>query len=125
MILRILSSVNYGCVLIFGILLSAGISGGCETKRQKWVIALACPVFLALQISLRAAFGLDLVEKIYPVLVHLPLILLLIFALGRSPGIALVSVYTAYLCCELPNWVRMVITEATHSQLAGVRIEIV
>ena len=95
MILRVLSSINYGCVLIFGILLSAGISGGCETKRQKWVIALACPVFLALQISLRAAFGLDLVEKIYPVLVHLPLILLLIFALGRSPGIALVSVYTA------------------------------
>ena len=77
MILCILSSVNYGCVLIFGILLSAEISGGCETTRQKWVIALACPVFLALQISLRAAFGLDLVEKIYPVLVHLPLILLL------------------------------------------------
>ena len=119
MILCILSSVNYGFVLIFGILLSAEISGGCETTRQKWVIALACPVFLALQIPLRAAFGLDLVEKIYPVLVHLPLILLLIFALGRSPGVALVSVYTAYLCCELPNWVRMVITEATHSQLVG------
>lgn len=119
MILCILSSVNYGFVLIFGILLSAEISGGCETTRQKWVIALACPVFLALQISLRAAFGLDLVEKIYPVLVHLPLILLLIFALGRSPGVALVSVYTAYLCCELPNWVRMVITAATHSQLVG------
>lgn len=119
MILCILSSVNYGFVLIFGILLSAEISGGCETTRQKWVIALACPVFLALQIPLRVTFGLDLVEKIYPVLVHLPLILLLIFALGRSPGVALVSVYTAYLCCELPNWVRMVITEATHSQLAG------
>ena len=119
MILRILSSVNYGCVLIFGILLSAEISGGCETKRQKWLVALACPVFLALQISLRIAFGLDVVEKIYPVIVHLPLILLLIFALGRIPGVAIVSVYTAYLCCEIPNWVRMVITVAARSQLAG------
>ena len=35
MVLRILTSVNYGCVLVFGILLSAEISGGCETPRQK------------------------------------------------------------------------------------------
>ncbi len=119
MILRILSSINYGCVLIFGILLSAEISGGCETKRQKRLVALACPVFLALQVSLRAAFGLDFVEKLYPFIVHLPLILLLIFALGKTPGVAIVSVYTAYLCCELPNWLRMVITVATRSQLVG------
>ena len=39
MVLRILTSVNYGCVLVFGILLSAEISGGCETPRQKRLVA--------------------------------------------------------------------------------------
>ena len=81
MALRILSSVNYGFVLLFGILLSAEISGGCENARQKRLIALACPVFLALQVTLRIVFGLELVEKIYPVIVHLPLFLLLVFGL--------------------------------------------
>lgn len=119
MMLRILSSVNYGCVLIFGILLSAEISGGCETKRQKRLVALACLIFLVLQVTLRIVFELEIVEKIYPFIVHLPLMLLLIFTLGRTPGVAIVSVYTAYLCCELPNWVRMVITAATRSQLVG------
>ena len=119
MALRILSSVNYGFVLLFGILLSAEISGGCENARQKRLIALACPVFLALQVTLRIVFGLEVVEKIYPVIVHLPLILLLVFALKRTLGVAVVSVYTAYLCCELPNWLRMVITVAARSELAG------
>ena len=119
MLLQILSAVNYGCVLIFGILLSAEISGGCETPRQKRLVALACPVFLALQVLLHAVFGLETVKKIYPVLVHLPLMLLLVFSLKRTPGVALVSVYTAYLCCELPNWVRMVVTMAARSELAG------
>ena len=80
MVLRIVSSVNYGCVLVFGILLSAEISGGCETPRQKRLV---------------------------------------VFALKRTIGVALVSVYTAYLCCELPNWVRMVVAMAARSELAG------
>ena len=117
--LRILSAVNYGFVLLFGILLSAGISGGCENARQRWYIALSCPVFLALQIALRMAFGLDVVEKLYPLVVHLPLILLLVLALKRTPGVAVVSVLTAYLCCELPNWLRMIVAAAAQSELAG------
>ena len=119
MVLRILSSVNYGCVLVFGIHLSAEISGGCETPRQKRLVALMCPVFLALQVLLHAVFGLETVKKLYPVIVHLPLMLLLVFALKRTIGVALVSVYTAYLCCELPNWVRMVVAMAARSELAG------
>ena len=64
MVLRILSSVNYGCVLVFGTLLSAEISGGCETPRQKRLVALMCPVFLALQVLLHAVFGLETVKKL-------------------------------------------------------------
>ena len=57
MVLRILSSVNYGCVLVFGILLSAEISGGCETPRQKRLVVFLCPVFLALQVLLHGVLG--------------------------------------------------------------------
>ena len=84
--------------------------------RSGWSL---CPVFLALQVLLHGVFGLETVKKLYPVIVHLPLMLLLVFALKRTIGVALVSVYTAYLCCELPNWVRMVVAMAARSELAG------
>ena len=51
--------------------------------------------------------------------VHLPLVLILIFALKKPMGIALVSVCTAYLCCQLPRWVDLAVTAITRSPLVG------
>lgn len=118
-LLEIWGSVNYAIVLIFGILLSIDISGGCE-KHRKWrLCALLCPLFLLIQTGLFLRFGLDTVKKLYPFIVHLPLTLALVLALKKTPGIALVSIYTAYLCCEIPNWLRMIVSAAARSELAG------
>ena len=41
-------------------------------------------------------------------------------ALQLKPlGVSIVSVFTAYLCCEIPNWVREIVSALTHSVLAG------
>lgn len=44
-------------------------------------------------------------ERLYPFTTHIPLILWLIFLHKVSWEISIGSVITAYLCCELPNWV--------------------
>ena len=44
---------------------------------------------------------------------------MLIFALKKPVGIALVSVCTAYLCCQLPRWVNLTVAAVTGSPLAG------
>lgn len=115
----ILGGVNYGLVFFFGASLSVAIAGGCKT-RQEWVLlGSLCPVFLALQTISWLVLGLDITKQLYPLLIHLPLLLLLIFGLKKPVGIALVSICAAYLCCQLPRCGDITVTALTGSELAG------
>lgn len=116
---EVLSLMNYGLVLIYGLLLSVLISGGWENRRQLRLVIALCPVFLLIQIPCWLVFGVTAAKRIYPLMVHLPLALLLTAALKRRWSIALVSVCTAYLCCQLPRWIGLVVGAISHSSLAG------
>lgn len=113
------SAVVHGLVLIYGLLLSVSIAGGCETAGQKRVVAWACPVFLLVQALAWTVLGEAEVRLIYPLLVHLPLVLLLVLVLKRPWGVSIVSTCTAYLCCQPPRWGRIAVEAVTHSALAG------
>lgn len=117
--LTALGAFNYGLVLIYGLFLSAYIAGGWENRRQKRVIMVLCPLFLLIQTPCWLIFGESITKQLYPLIVHLPLVLMLIFALKKPVGIAVVSVCTAYLCCQLPRWADLAVTAALHSPLAG------
>lgn len=115
----ILGGINYGLVFFFGMSLSVSVSGGCKTRRD-WVILFSlCPIFLALQTISWLILGLDITKQLYPLLIHIPLLLTLIFGLKRPVGISLVSICTAYLCCQLPRCCDITITAVTGSPLAG------
>ncbi|MGN1230481.1 MAG: ATP-binding protein, partial [Anaerotignum sp.] len=105
--LTLLGVCNYGLVLIFGLFLSTFISGGWNTPWQKNLIFILCPIFLMLQSPCWLILGVEATKRLYPLIVHLPLVLILIFVLKKRFGIALVSVCTAYLCCQLPRWVNL------------------
>ena len=116
---RVISVINSVLILLFGVCLSVEIAGGCEDRRQKQAAAGLCALLLAVQGALWALVGMETVEKLYPLITHLPLMLGLIFLLKKPFGVSVVSVYTAYLCCEIPNWARMLIAAASGSALAG------
>lgn len=117
--LTALGAFNYGLVLIYGLFLSAQIAGGWTNRRQKRLILILCPLFLLIQTPCWHILGESATKQLYPLIVHLPLVLILIFALKKPMGIALVSVCTAYLCCQLPRWVNLSVTTLTRSPLAG------
>lgn len=117
--LQLLSIINYGLILLYGLFLSISIAGGCNTRQQKRLICVICPLLLLIQSALWLELGVDAAKKLYPVAVHLPLVLILIFALKKKIGVALVSVCTAYLCCQLPRWVNLFFTVLTGSSLVG------
>ena len=117
--LSALGAFNYGLVLIYGLFLSAAIAGGWENRRQKRLIIALCPLFLLIQTPCWLILGEGITKQLYPLIVHLPLVLILILALKKPVGIALVSVCTAYLCCQLPRWVNLMVTAVTGSSLAG------
>ena len=116
--LTLLSTFNYGLVLIYGLFLSANIAGGWENTRQKKLVFALCPLFLLVQLLCWLIWGVDSAKIIYPLIVHLPLVLILIFALKKRTGVAVVSVCTAYLCCQLPRWVKLAVMAAFGSPLA-------
>lgn len=117
--LTVLELLNYGLVLIFGLLLSADIAGGWKIRQQKQLIFALCPVFLMIQGIFWLLWDVSAVERLYPLIVHLPLVLILIFVLKKPFGMALVSVCIAYLCCQLPRWVNLAFSALTGSPLVG------
>lgn len=118
-LLTILQMLNYGLVLIFGLALSVYLAGGCARNRQKFVFYALCLLLLLVQAACYFVWGVDVAERLYPLIIHLPLTLALIFALKKSAGVALVSVFTAYLCCQLPRWVSLVAAALSSSALVG------
>lgn len=118
-LLNILELVDYCLVLVFGVFLSVDISGGWKTKNQRNIIILMCPILLLLQGAGFQLLGLDEIKKLYPLVVHLPLVLALIFLLKKPMDISIISVCTAYLCCQLPRWLESAVSALTHSPVIG------
>ena len=115
----ILGGINCGLVFFFGASLSVSIAGGCRSRREWVLLAALCPVFLTLQTLSWLTLGLDTTKQLYPLLIHLPLLLALIFGLKRPVMISLVSICAAYLCCQLPRCSDLIVSALTGSALAG------
>ncbi len=116
---KVLGIFNYGLVLVYGLFLSVGIAGGCQTRRQKRIVAAVGPVFLLVQSVCWLLFGVAVARQIYPLIVHLPLTLMLILVLKKPVGEAIVCTCTAYLCCQLPRWVNIFLAGVSGSTLLG------
>lgn len=101
----VLGLLNYGFVLLYGILLTVGFSGGCTSKKEHRMVAVLSIFILAVQIVSYALWGLEYTKKLYPLIAHLPLFLMLVLLFKRRLGVALVSVLTAYFCCQLPRFI--------------------
>lgn len=101
----ILGIINYAFVLLYGVLLTVSFAGGCSSKKERRKLAALCIVILTVQLICYALWGLAKTKKLYPLISHLPLFLLLVFVLKKPWGVALVSVLTAYFCCQLPRFI--------------------
>ncbi|MBR5329496.1 MAG: GHKL domain-containing protein [Firmicutes bacterium] len=117
--LILIELLNYGLVSIFGIFLTTFIAGGWNNARQRRWIILACPISLLIQVVLWQLWGTATVEKLYPLIVHVPLFLILVFPLKKRVLVALTSILSSYLCCEIPRWLCLSATALSKSLLVG------
>lgn len=101
----ILGLINYGLVLLYGVFLTVAFSGGCTSKKERCAVAALSIIILAAQMTSYSLWGLAYTKKLYPLISHLPLFLMLVLIFKKPWGVALVSVLTAYFCCQLPRWI--------------------
>ncbi len=91
-------------VLLFGILLSASFANISLNKINLIITFLFCSIIGILQIILHFFVSEPTLWKIYPLIVHLPLILFLVIFFGKRLITAIVSVFTSYLLCQPAKW---------------------
>ena len=58
----VIGILNYGLILLFGLCLSVEIAGGCESRRQRQMVAALCAALLLIQIPPWLLFGVDTVK---------------------------------------------------------------
>lgn len=97
-------------VLFFGVYISMKIACGSLSKRQWRLFLMACPLLLLLQGIMMLLGGAHAVRLFYPLISHLPLILILAFPARIRGDIALVSVAISYSICQLPRWIGLLIS---------------
>lgn len=105
-------------LLIFGITLTAAFAGLRFTKRN-FLIFLGLFVFSGgLQLAATFTFSTATVWKLYPLITHLPLILLLCIAFRKPIATAVATAFTAYLCCQPSKWLGVLVHQFTDNVAA-------
>ncbi len=95
--------LNSAAVSIFGSVLAASFSNALSTPKKRRIFWGFVMAILLMQRGISLAWDRAALRQLYPLIVHLPLILLLCF-LTRRRLWSVVSVFSAYLCCQLRRW---------------------
>ena len=101
----VLGLVHNATTLLFGVYISAaflGIKMHRENILTMFIFSLCVGIFFVLSFVL---FGERVTEQLYPLIIHLPLVLFLTLYYKYRAALSTLSVLTAYLCCQVSNWV--------------------
>lgn len=113
MVVRILSFIHYFSTMLFGIYISAFFLGVKQNRKNILTLFLlsVCEGFLYFIVFF--LFGMETADRCYAILVHLPLILFLTLYYKYSVVSSCISVFSAYLCCQLSNWIGLLVLMIT------------
>lgn len=100
--------INLNSVGFFGMVLSAAFCDIFWTRKK--VLAMTGGIAAILLFQGIIYFGIDsnIIEGIYPLITHIPLAILLCI-LSRKWLWPVISVLTAYLCCQIRRWLALLI----------------
>lgn len=104
MILQILTYVHHTTTMLFGIFLSAFFLGVKQDKKNVLQLLLLALGSGILYVTSAFFLGTDVADQIYPLIVHVPLLMVLVLHYKFRVLPSLISIFTAYLCCQCSNW---------------------
>ena len=105
----IISLLNGFAVAVFGMVLSASFCDVAWNRKRRIAMIGSMAGLLAIQGIIIYFMETEMVSLLYPVITHLPLMLILV-VLTKKKLWSVVSVFTAYLCCQVRRWLALFIT---------------
>ncbi|WP_352400827.1 ATP-binding protein [Anaerotignum sp.] len=118
MAVTVIGLIRFGLSLVFGITVSVLFAGIELTKKNRLVTSVLWVIFLIVQTASWWLLGLELTSKLYPLIIHLPLIVIFSLYFKRPWAISAVSVLSGYLCCQAPHWFGSLAGSTLSSRLA-------
>ena len=116
MLVQILSAIHGITTMLFGIYCSAFFLGVKPNRKNIMTLFLLFSGQGCLYIIDFLLFGETLANMSYPLIVHFPLILFLTYHYKYPLISSAISVFSAYLCCQISNWVGLFALAATGAQ---------
>ena len=116
MILGILTYTHNITTMLFGIFLSAFFLGVKQDKKNVLKLLLLAVTSGTLYFAMASLFDSTIVDQLYPVLVHVPLLLVLVLYYKFRILPSLISIFTAYLCCQCSNWMGLLALSVTEEE---------
>ncbi len=109
MLQTIIGIINFSVLLFFGIYVSADFLGIGSTKKDRLVLLLFGAADFGLQMLSYALFGMAYAQMLYPLMTHLPLLLLFTLYFKQKALSGLFAILSAYLCCQVSKWFGLIV----------------
>lgn len=116
MMLQILTMVHNMTTMIFGIFLSAFLLGVRQNQKNTTILFLVFSCEGLVYLTCSTLVGDALAQQLYPLLIHVPLILFLTFFYKYPLAASLISTLSAYLFCQISNWIGLFVLTLTQEQ---------
>ncbi len=105
MLETVIGLIRFASSLLFGVAVSVIFAGIERTRKNNIAVICSCAILLLVQSAFWWLFGIGMTSKLYPLIIHLPMILFFSLYFKRPWLISTVSVLSAYLCCQAPRWI--------------------
>lgn len=116
--------VHSAMLLFFGVFLSSAFAGVQFSKKNLITLFIFCVFTGLLQLVLYSISQEEIVRKLYPFIVHLPVLLLLCFLFKKRMSTSIASVSTAYLCCQPAKWLGVTFLALTNNPIIEYSVQI-
>ena len=113
---QILSFIHNITTMLFGIYISAFFLGVKRNRKNILTLFLLFSCEGIVYIINILLLGMAVTDRLYAIIIHLPLILFLILYYKYSVISSCISVLSAYLCCQLSNWIGLLALTITGEQ---------
>lgn len=115
---QMLFFAHHALTLLFGVVLSGAFCGLRFTKRNVLVYFVFFALCGILQLGIFRFLGEGAVWELYPLITHVPLLLLLTLHFRKRAVTAVAAVSLAYLCCQPSKWMGLLFGVMLESQAA-------
>lgn len=104
--MNIILMLNGIAVGVFGMILSASFCDIVWSQKKRLLFTGSMAVLLLIQGNVYYFMETGVVRYLYPVITHVPLVLIL-FCFTKEFLWVIISVLTAYLCCQIRRWLAL------------------